>query len=177
MHRRRFEPLSELQSQFGDQIRDAAEAAYAVVGKQINLGSAKQLQVVLFDELGMPKTKRTNRLSSIWFCVRNLHHRQGGWPLALRKSRPRSRHSEKLTTASTLATIALRAPASEGGNHEEPAGGCGCGGCAAWSRQRLPGLVLHGIIGVVVIGLVIGCGRNVAAELNHGSTRPTTPGC
>ncbi|ORW89705.1 DNA polymerase I [Mycobacterium szulgai] len=51
--------LTELQSQFGDQIRDAAEAAYAVVGKQINLGSPKQLQVVLFDELGMPKTKRT----------------------------------------------------------------------------------------------------------------------
>jgi DNA polymerase-1 len=51
--------LSELQSQFGDQIRDAAEAAYAVIGKQINLGSPKQLQVVLFDELGMPKTKRT----------------------------------------------------------------------------------------------------------------------
>ncbi|MGO9153881.1 DNA polymerase I [Mycobacterium sp.] len=51
--------LSELQSQFGDQIRDAAEAAYAVIGKQINLGSPKQLQVVLFDELAMPKTKRT----------------------------------------------------------------------------------------------------------------------
>lgn len=51
--------LAELQSQFADQIRDAAEAAYAVIGKQINLGSPKQLQVVLFDELGMPKTKRT----------------------------------------------------------------------------------------------------------------------
>ncbi|MGH3632940.1 MAG: DNA polymerase I [Mycobacterium sp.] len=51
--------LSELQSQFGDHIRDAAEAAYAVIGKQINLGSPKQLQVVLFDELEMPKTKRT----------------------------------------------------------------------------------------------------------------------
>ncbi len=51
--------LTELQSQFGDQIRDAAEAAYAVIGKQINLGSPKQLQVVLFDELEMPKTKRT----------------------------------------------------------------------------------------------------------------------
>ncbi|WP_155769493.1 DNA polymerase I [Mycobacterium asiaticum] len=51
--------LTELQSNFGDQIRDAAEAAYAVIGKQINLGSPKQLQVVLFDELGMPKTKRT----------------------------------------------------------------------------------------------------------------------
>ncbi|OBJ65194.1 DNA polymerase I [Mycobacterium asiaticum] len=51
--------LTELQTQFADQIRDAAEAAYAVIGKQINLGSPKQLQVVLFDELGMPKTKRT----------------------------------------------------------------------------------------------------------------------
>ncbi|MFV1359610.1 DNA polymerase I [Mycolicibacterium fortuitum] len=51
--------LKELQSEFADQIRDAAEAAYAVIGKQINLGSPKQLQVVLFDELEMPKTKRT----------------------------------------------------------------------------------------------------------------------
>src|SRR5690349_12851774 len=51
--------LSELHSEFADQIRDAAEAAYAVIGKQINLGSPKQLQVVLFDELEMPKTKRT----------------------------------------------------------------------------------------------------------------------
>jgi DNA polymerase-1 len=51
--------LGELQSQFANQIRDAAEAAYAVIGKQINLGSPKQLQVVLFEELEMPKTKRT----------------------------------------------------------------------------------------------------------------------
>ncbi len=51
--------LSELQSEFASQIRDAAEAAFAVIGKQINLGSPKQLQVVLFDELEMPKTKRT----------------------------------------------------------------------------------------------------------------------
>ena len=33
--------------------------AYDVIGKEINLGSPKQLQVVLFDELDMPKTKRT----------------------------------------------------------------------------------------------------------------------
>ena len=51
--------LQELQSEFGDLIRDAAEAAYGVIGKQINLGSPKQLQVVLFDELEMPKTKKT----------------------------------------------------------------------------------------------------------------------
>ena len=51
--------LDTLQREFGGQIRDAAEAAYSVIGKQINLGSPKQLQVVLFDELGMPKTKKT----------------------------------------------------------------------------------------------------------------------
>jgi DNA polymerase-1 len=54
-----LELFGTLQSQFADQIRDAAEAAYGVIGKQINLGSPKQLQVVLFDELEMPKTKRT----------------------------------------------------------------------------------------------------------------------
>ncbi|CPW78679.1 DNA polymerase (POL I) [Mycobacteroides abscessus] len=51
--------LSSLQNQFATGIREAADAAYAVIGKQINLGSPKQLQVVLFDELGMPKTKKT----------------------------------------------------------------------------------------------------------------------
>jgi DNA polymerase-1 len=53
------EKLDVLQREFGDHIRDAAEAAYSVIGQQINLGSPKQLQVVLFDELGMPKTKKT----------------------------------------------------------------------------------------------------------------------
>ena len=51
--------LHDLQSQFAGEVSTAAEAAYAVIGKQINLGSPKQLQVVLFDELDMPKTKRT----------------------------------------------------------------------------------------------------------------------
>ncbi|AQT80296.1 DNA polymerase I [Mycolicibacterium litorale] len=54
-----LDKLETLQREFGDQIREAADAAYEVIGKQINLGSPKQLQVVLFDELGMPKTKRT----------------------------------------------------------------------------------------------------------------------
>ena len=40
-------------------MKAAADDAYAVIGKEINLGSPKQLQVVLFDELAMPKTKRT----------------------------------------------------------------------------------------------------------------------
>ena len=51
--------LEGLESEFGDQVRAAAQDAYDVIGKEINLGSPKQLQVVLFDELDMPKTKRT----------------------------------------------------------------------------------------------------------------------
>ncbi len=51
--------LAELESDFDRQVSDAAEAAYAVLGKQINLGSPKQLQGVLFDDLAMPKTRRT----------------------------------------------------------------------------------------------------------------------
>ncbi len=51
--------LESLEAFFGAEMRQAAEEAYAVIGKEINLGSPKQLQVVLFDELDMPKTKRT----------------------------------------------------------------------------------------------------------------------
>jgi DNA polymerase-1 len=51
--------LESLESDFGATVTAAANEAYAVLGKQINLGSPKQLQVVLFDELGMPKTRRT----------------------------------------------------------------------------------------------------------------------
>ena len=51
--------LTSLEAQFAGRVKQAADDAYDVIGKQINLGSPKQLQVVLFDELGMPKTKRT----------------------------------------------------------------------------------------------------------------------
>ncbi len=51
--------LESLESHFATEVRDAAGEAFRVIGKEINLGSPKQLQVVLFEELGMPKTKRT----------------------------------------------------------------------------------------------------------------------
>ena len=51
--------LEALESEFGSTVNAAAEEAYRVLGKRINLGSPKQLQVVLFDELKMPKTRRT----------------------------------------------------------------------------------------------------------------------
>jgi DNA polymerase I len=51
--------LLRLQSDFGESAKEAADQAYAAIGHEVNLGSPKQLQVVLFDELKLPKTKRT----------------------------------------------------------------------------------------------------------------------
>ncbi len=51
--------LAALESHFAAEVKQAADQAFAVIGKEINLGSPKQLQTVLFDELEMPKTKRT----------------------------------------------------------------------------------------------------------------------
>ncbi|MBB5955946.1 DNA polymerase-1 [Saccharothrix tamanrassetensis] len=53
------EHLAALEAHFAAGVKQAAQDAYAVIGKEINLGSPKQLQAVLFDELNMPKTKKT----------------------------------------------------------------------------------------------------------------------
>jgi DNA polymerase-1 len=50
--------LQELQREFGDAVSAAAAECYAVIGREVNLGSPKQLQAVIFDELGLPKTKK-----------------------------------------------------------------------------------------------------------------------
>ena len=52
--------MEVLEGDYGDGVSTAAGDAYeAIGGEQINLGSPKQLQVVLFETLNMPKTKRT----------------------------------------------------------------------------------------------------------------------
>lgn len=52
--------MQRLEADFAAKVREAQEDCYdAIGGEQINLGSPKQLQVVLFDTLGMPKTKKT----------------------------------------------------------------------------------------------------------------------
>ena len=54
------EGLTALEADFAGKMAAAQADAYAAIGgEQINLGSPKQLQVVLFETLGMPKTKRT----------------------------------------------------------------------------------------------------------------------
>src|SRR5690606_14725199 len=49
--------LSELSAHFAGEVKAAEQAAFGVVGREFNLGSPKQLQEVLFVELGLPKTK------------------------------------------------------------------------------------------------------------------------
>ncbi|MFB9796213.1 DNA polymerase I [Arthrobacter citreus] len=52
------EKLDRLLDDFSATIAQASSEAFGIIGKEINLGSPKQLQVVLFDELGLPKTKK-----------------------------------------------------------------------------------------------------------------------
>ncbi len=51
--------LTNLEQQFADAVQQAVQEAHAAVGHEFNLGSPKQLQEVLFGELGLPKTKKT----------------------------------------------------------------------------------------------------------------------
>ncbi len=51
--------LRALRDEFDRAVQEAQQAAYEVLGHEVNLGSPQQLQGVLFDELGMPKTRRT----------------------------------------------------------------------------------------------------------------------
>lgn len=54
------EALTALEKDFDAKVHEAQEDAWEAIGRRdINLGSPKQLQVVLFDQLGLPKTKRT----------------------------------------------------------------------------------------------------------------------
>jgi len=53
------ELLSSLGAELSTKIDALAQEAYSVVGREMNLGSPKQLQQVLFEELGMPKTRST----------------------------------------------------------------------------------------------------------------------
>ena len=51
--------LEAMEQQFAGAVQQAVKEAHAAVGHEFNLGSPKQLQEVLFGELGLPKTKKT----------------------------------------------------------------------------------------------------------------------
>ncbi|WP_328496971.1 DNA polymerase I [Streptomyces sp. NBC_00414] len=51
--------LEAMEQMFAGAVQQAVKEAHAAVGHEFNLGSPKQLQEVLFGELGLPKTKKT----------------------------------------------------------------------------------------------------------------------
>ena len=51
--------LDALHGEFTERMLAAAQEAYDAIGREVNLGSPKQLQEVLFEQLEMPKTKKT----------------------------------------------------------------------------------------------------------------------
>ncbi|MDF3288674.1 DNA polymerase I [Streptomyces silvisoli] len=51
--------LERMEQQFAGAVQQAVAEAHRSVGHEFNLGSPKQLQEVLFGELGLPKTKKT----------------------------------------------------------------------------------------------------------------------
>ncbi|WP_018143572.1 DNA polymerase I [Alloscardovia criceti] len=51
--------LSELLSLFSAQAQEAQDIAWTQAGSQINLQSPKQLQAILFEDMGLPPTKKT----------------------------------------------------------------------------------------------------------------------
>jgi DNA polymerase-1 len=52
------EHLAMLEAKLRELVKNAADEAYATVGHEFHLGSPKQLQALLFEELGLPKTKK-----------------------------------------------------------------------------------------------------------------------
>ncbi|HZR49088.1 MAG TPA: DNA polymerase I [Streptosporangiaceae bacterium] len=50
--------FAAMSAELHGEVKAAEQAAYSVTGHEFNLGSPKQLQEVLFNELGLPKTKR-----------------------------------------------------------------------------------------------------------------------
>jgi DNA polymerase I len=51
--------LAALEERLAKTVREREAEAFAIIGHEVNLGSPKQLQTVLFEELGMPKTRAT----------------------------------------------------------------------------------------------------------------------
>ena len=53
------EKLSSFSAELGARSETVAQQAFAEIGREVNLGSPKQLQDVLFEQLELPKTRKT----------------------------------------------------------------------------------------------------------------------
>lgn len=53
------EILSGFSHELGERANGIAQEAFGIIGREVNLGSPKQLQEVLFEDLELPKTRKT----------------------------------------------------------------------------------------------------------------------
>lgn len=53
------EKLSMFSAELAERSDRLAQESFAIIGREVNLGSPKQLQEVLFADLGLPKTRKT----------------------------------------------------------------------------------------------------------------------
>ena len=73
------EKLAELLNYFESEVTAQTKIAYESVGHEFNVASPKQLQVVLFEELGLPKTKKiktgftTDAEALAWLFAKSQH--------------------------------------------------------------------------------------------------------
>ena len=54
-----LEALAAMSHEFAATLAGLEARIYALVGHEFNIGSPRQLETILFDELGLPSTKRT----------------------------------------------------------------------------------------------------------------------
>ena len=73
--------LARLRSEFEDVAERATQAAHEAAGHEFNVASPKQLQVVLFDELKLPKTKKIKTGYTTDADSLNWLHEKTGHPL------------------------------------------------------------------------------------------------
>lgn len=104
--------LERLFEELGTEVAAVAAECYAIIGKEINLSSPKQLQTVLFDELGMTGTKQVKTGFSTNAAALNELFEQTGHPFLEKLLQHR-----EVTKIRQIVEITLKAVAADGRIH------------------------------------------------------------
>ena len=104
--------LEELFESLGAEVTQVANECYEIIGHEINLSSPKQLQTVLFDELGMTGTKQVKTGFSTNAAALNELFEQTGHPFLEKLLQHR-----EVTKIRQIVEITLKAIADDGRIH------------------------------------------------------------
>lgn len=104
--------LEALYSRLSTEVAEIAKAAYAIIGKEINLASPKQLQTVIFDDLGMTGTKQLKTGFSTNAAALNELFEQTGHPFLEKLLEHR-----EVSKIRQIVEIVLKAISSDGRIH------------------------------------------------------------